>query len=167
MRSCANPNGFKRPGIISALLLIVLTFLTIIQQWRGPKMWSHHAQPRLPKILNYGYTQNCYSLVCWSLPRFLRGRLLSPLTMQVALMALGLISTQPIVEIQQSCWLFFQKVLLSSWLLTSSVTSRGTTWSICTRIIEYSLKHPFPLLPQSSVQKGGLIFGSLWYYDKT
>ena len=34
----------QRPGITLALLLIVLAFLTMVQQWRGPKMQPHHVQ---------------------------------------------------------------------------------------------------------------------------
>ena len=34
----------QRLSIISALLIILLAFLTIMQQLRGSEMWLHHAQ---------------------------------------------------------------------------------------------------------------------------
>ena len=46
----------QRPGIILTLLLIVLTFVIIVQQWKGPKTQSFYAQqpeytlPRLPEV---------------------------------------------------------------------------------------------------------------------
>ena len=39
----------QRPGIILALLLIVLAFLGIVQQRRGPKM-QPHTLPPLPEV---------------------------------------------------------------------------------------------------------------------
>ena len=46
----------QRPGIILALLLILLAFLAKVQQRRGPKMRPHrvrqpeHTLPRLPEV---------------------------------------------------------------------------------------------------------------------
>ena len=46
----------QRPGIILTLLLIVLTFVIIVQQWKGPKTQSFYAQQpeytlsRLPEV---------------------------------------------------------------------------------------------------------------------
>ena len=34
----------QRLGVLLALLLIMLAFLAMVQQWRGPKMWSHRVQ---------------------------------------------------------------------------------------------------------------------------
>ena len=45
----------QRPGIILALLIIVLAFLAMVQQRRGPKMrprvqQPEHTLPRLPEV---------------------------------------------------------------------------------------------------------------------
>ena len=44
----------QRPGVIVALLLIVLAFLAMVQQRRGPKMFNR-ALPRLPEVYQIRY----------------------------------------------------------------------------------------------------------------
>ena len=41
----------QRLGVLLALLLIMLAFLAMVQQWRGLKMWSHHVQQ--PEHIHY------------------------------------------------------------------------------------------------------------------
>ena len=121
------------------------------------------------------YTQN-YSLVRWPSPKLLLftlgtqtfvGRPLSPLTMQVALMPLGLVLTQALLiscSTRLSKLLYFQKaaaVVTIVDLAHIKDCKEQREGSICTRQIEYSSIGPSPLLPQSSVQKEGGYFWEL------
>ena len=53
------------------------------------------------------------------------------------------------------------KLLLSSWLLTSSVTLWGTVRGVCIRLIQYSGNHPPHTFASKYYAKRGLIFRSL------
>ena len=57
------------------------------------------------------------------------------------------------------------KLLLSSWLLTSSITLWGTVRGVCIRLIQYSGNHPPHTFASKYYAKRGLIFRSLLDYN--
>ena len=92
----------------------------------------------------------------------MQGCLLSPLMMQVASMSLGFISTQPSLIFCSTHlvkWVFFQKatavIVIDNLMHIKIARSRG--WGYI------RANTPSPLLPQSSVKKGGHIFRNLQY----
>ena len=111
----------------------------------------------------------CLHLRC----KLAQGHPLSPLTMQVALMPLGLVSTMthlfPVVHIHWS-YIFSRKPRQSSQYCQLCASKRlwGTQGGVyaCDKL-NIRQTPPPPILPQISVQKGrggggGGIFGSLW-----
>ena len=86
------------------------------------------------------------------------------LTMEVALMPLGIVWTQVPLISCSTCSVklpFFQKA--AAFIVIVNLACRNGGRGICELNIRANT--PSPLLPQSSVQKqkGGHIFGSLWY----
>ena len=89
----------------------------------------------------------------------MQGCLLSPLTMQVASMPLGFISTQASLifcSTRLVKWVFFQKatavIVIVNLVHIKIARSRG--WG------HIRANTPSPLLPQSSVKKGGIFSGT-------
>ena len=140
-------------------------------------LWAFGLAPLSIVFVNT-YTQN-YSLVRWPSPKLLLftlgtrtfvGRTLSPLTMQVASMPLGLVLTQALLiscSTHLSKLLYFQKAAAVVTIIDPmhiKDCEEQRKGSICTRQIEYSSNRPLPTFPQSSVQKEG---GGVYFWELT